>query len=104
MADIAECGTAAGYRRHRAMGTGTECPACLKAWATKQLLYRLRTGRAKNLHVPLAVAEAVLGGDHDALARHLGPEVVAAIEQWGDTHSVRPEVVASVDATLRKSA
>jgi hypothetical protein len=104
MAEVIECGTTAGYRRHRALRTGTDCPRCLKAWSVAQMLYRIRTGRVQDMKVPIDVVEAALGGDQEALPRFFGPEIVTAIEQWGDTHSVRPEVVASVDATLRKTA
>ena len=98
-----EHGTVRGYRQHHEMGD-PPCTPCLNANRLSVWASRIRNGRVKALNIPLHVLEAVLGGDHEALARFLGPEVVTVIEQWGDTHSVRPEVVASVDATLHKTA
>ena len=99
-----EHGTHRGYQQHWKART-VPCQPCLDghrrfAWAS-----RIRRGTIKGLIIPLDVLDAALAGDVDALSRFLGPLVADAIEQWGDTRSVRPDVVAAVDAALaRKTA
>lgn len=99
-----EHGTHRGYQQHQKARTFA-CLPCVDGHRRFTWASRIRRGRSKGLIIPLAVLDDVLAGDTEALARFLGPLVVAAVEQWGDTRSVRPEVVAEVDATLaRKSA